>query len=441
MGAIEEKKVEELAALTLLIDRIAMKNKELGFDIKRDFPQLVWVLRDFTLDFETNSAQDYLDKCLEDVATEKVQNEKDLADVKAKNKLRKQIKSCFTNRICMAFGRPANDESVLKNIENEDQIKQEFKDDVDHLMKMITLSITPKTANKSFLTGTVFFRFLEGLVSALNSGETPMLSSAIDRLLASETETKTNKVLASCTQALDSIRERLPISDGDLARRYNDIVFDHQEILRESIMYIASKEVYTKNAKHFIKTMKEKYIELETANTSLRKENTANLISTFEAALPQPNLQVGTGLEDTVTSLKPLYSTYFGSTADRDTLDWSQLSSYLITGLFEQFEGAALRASRHFESQLTALEENLADERDSARRLKLLISELESGMDEMRRGAMLSKERGEMEAEGTKEVEIAVLREKLARAEARFEKEKESQNTYKLVVGCYFLED
>jgi Guanylate-binding protein, N-terminal domain len=433
MGAIEEKKVEELAALTLLVDRIAKKNAELGFDIKRDFPQLLWVLRDFTLDFETNSAQDYLDKCLEDVPSDKVQTEKDLADLKAKNKLRKQIKTCFNNRICLAFGRPANDEDVLKNIESDDQIKKEFKEDVDNLMKLITLSITPKSANKSFLTGSVFFKFLEGLVSALNSGETPMLNSAIDRLLASETENKTAKVLSSCTQALDAIRERLPLSKGDLARRYNDIVFEHLEILRENIMYIASKDVYNKNVKNFIKTMKERYVELEADNLSLRKKNTANLISTFEAALPQPNLQVGTGFEDFVSSLKPLYSTYFGATANRDTLDWSELSNYLISGLFEQFEGAVSRAIRSFSNQQTILDQSLADEKDTVRRLRLQISELETGMDEMRRGAMLTKERGEMETEGAKDVEIAVLREKLARVETKFEKEKESQNNYKRV--------
>lgn len=433
MGAIEEKKIEELAALTLLVNRIAQKNAEIGFDIKRDFPQFLWVLRDFTLDLETNSAQEYLDKCLEDVSTQDVRNEKDLADIRSKNGLRKQIKNCFMNRMCLAFGRPANDETILKNIESDDQIKAEFKADVDDLMKFITLSIHPKTANKSLLTGNIFFKFLEDLISSINSGETPMLNSGIDRLLTNETEIKTKKVLSSCNIALDALKERLPMSDGDLARKFNDIAFEYLELLRENIMYIATRDIYSKNVKLFIKSVKEKYAELEEKNTIMRKQQTTSLISTFEAALPQPRLEVDTGFDNFVTSLKPLFTTYFGTTANRDRLEWSEVSGYLIESLFSQFDGAIARAKLSQENQVANLEHSIEEEKDRNRRLKLQISELEAGLDEVRRGNLIKQERSEMEVESAKDVELKVLREKVAKLEAKMEKEKESQNNFRKV--------
>ena len=52
-----------------MIDRITKRNSELGYDIKADFPDLFWILRDFTLDLDTSTPQDYLEKCLDDVST------------------------------------------------------------------------------------------------------------------------------------------------------------------------------------------------------------------------------------------------------------------------------------------------------------------------------------------------------------------------------------
>lgn len=437
MGAIEENKIEELSALTLLIDRIAQKNSELGFDIRKDFPQLFWILRDFTLDLETNSSQDYLDRCLEDVPTDKVQTEKDLAEIKSKNRLRKQVKNCFRNRTCLSFGRPVNDESILKKIDSDDQIKPEFKDDVDNLMKLLTLSITPKTANKSFLTGSVFFKFLDALISALNSGETPMLNSSVERLLASEAENKTKKIMSSCTLALDAIRERLPMPLGELTRKFNDLVFDYLEILREGISYTASKEMYSKNAKHFIKMVKEKFSELESINTTLIKQRTSSLVSTFESALPPTNLSTGIDFADFTASLKPLYNTYFGATASRDTLDWTELTQYITESLFAQFDGAASRATTSFQSQQAAAEASLQDSKDAYKRLKLAMAEVEAGFEEMKRGRDIDKERVEDMAQDVKDGEIKLLREKLARAEAKYEKEKESQSNFKKVIRRY----
>lgn len=414
-----------------MVDRIAQKNKELGFDIKRDFPKLFWILRDFTLDLESNSAQEYLDKCLEDVPTDKINSEKDLADVKAKNKLRKQIKSCFKNRTCLAFGRPAADENVLKNIENDDQIRPEFKNDVDDLMKLLTISLVPKSANKSFLSGSVFFQFLEVLINELNSGETPMLSSAVERLLASESEEKTRKIFSSCTIALDTLRDRLPMAPSELAKKASDTVLDYQELLREGIGFIASKDVYAKQSKAFLKKTKEKVLELEAYNRTLIQEKTSNLIQSFEHALPPTAGIGGLELNDLAATLRPLYDTNFGSTASSETLDWRRITSFVTESVFAQFEAGAARATAQAANTVANIESNLQAANDANRRLKATIAELETGLDELRRGREIDRERAEDQVADAKDVEIKLLREKLSRLETRIEKEKESQLDYK----------
>lgn len=390
-------------------------------------------MRDFTLDLETNSPQDYLDKNLEDVANDQVQTEKDLMIVKGKNKLRKQIKNCFKNRTCLAFGRPANDEETIKRLDDEDKIKPEFKSDVDHLMKLLTLSILPKSANKRFLTGTVFFKFLDELVKSLNSGETPMLSSAVERLLSSETEQKTRKILASCNIALDAFRERLPMAPAELAKKVSETLFDYLENLREGIAFMTSKDVYAKQSKLFLKNAKEKMAELEAANRVLIKEKTSNLIASFEAALPPATGVTGVEFKDFAASLKPLYNTYFGTTTSHETLDWPTLSQYLTESLFAQFEGAAASATDAFASQQAEAEASIQELRDSNRRLKSTIAELEAGLDEIRRGHEIEKERAEDSVVDAKDVEIKMLRDRLAKLEAKYEKEKESQSNYKKV--------
>lgn len=372
---------------------------------------------------------------MEEVSTEKVQSEKDLSDVKSKNKLRKTIKSCFKNRTCLAFGRPANDESVLKKIDNEDQIRPEFKDDVEDLMKLLTMSILPKSANKSFLTGSIFFKFVDLLLNQLNSGETPVLSSAVERLLSAETETKAKKIIAACSGTLESLRDRFPMNPVELARKAGETIFDYQEVLREGIGFMASKDTYTKYAKSLLKAAKDILTDLEAGNQASIKKSTSELIASFERALPPTTGVAGADLGDFAAAVRPLFSTYF--TGGSRPLDWQHVASYLGESLFSQFEGAAARAASNFASQTAAFEQSLEEAKAANKRIKAAMQETEAGLDELRRGKELDRERSEDLVADAKEQEIRMLRDKLARAEARYEKEKESQQDFRQVLSFH----
>ena len=187
-------------------------------------------------------------------------------------------------------------------------------------MKLMLLSISPKTANKSYLTSKLFFDYLQDIIEIINTGDIPMLNAPIERLLKAETESKTRKIIDEASNELENIRERLPMSENELTSRYTDVIFEHVEKLREQISYIASKEIYSRNLRLLLDSIKEKYSDLDQENRFARSRNTTQLMSTFNSNLPRG---VELPLEDPVSVLRPLYTTYFAATpASVFSHDW-----------------------------------------------------------------------------------------------------------------------
>lgn len=445
MGAIEEKKIEELSALTMLIDRISKKNSELGFDILKDFPQLFWILRDFTLDLETNTPQDYLEKCLAEVPPDTVQTEADLVEIKNKNNMRKTIKQFFKNRTCLTFGRPVSEETILQNVDNDSLIREEFKSDVDNLMKMLTLYISPKTVNKNYLNGRVFFGFLENLVEVLNTGEVPMLNTAVDRLLDAEATEKTKTIINSGIQGMEKIKEKLPVTDLALNHMYNDLILDHLEMLREQVSYMTSKENYSSNLKLFMKTMKDKLVETETENKAIKSQNATNLLNSFSTAMlplktaaPSTFASASEGV-DPINSLKTLVTGYFPKITQEE-MDISALLSPILDQILaysSQVVGGFQDILKHTQEEK---ERDIKEFKDKEKRLKEFSGENDSYAKELEREIELLKEKIQGErsmiekAVESKDVEINILKDKLERATEKLDKEKEGHQVYKKVI-------
>jgi hypothetical protein len=435
VGAIEEKKLEELAALTLMIDRIAKKNHELGFDIQRDFPQLFWLLRDFTLDLDTNTPQDYLDQCLAEV-TPATLSEGAVAEAKTKNKMRKLIKNYFNRRTCLAFCRPTLDEKTLQKIESDDQIKTEFKDEVSDLMQLLIMGAVPKTVNKCYLTGRVFFNFLDTIINALNSGEVPLLSNSVERLLTKEAENKAAQIISSAQETLLALKPKLPLSERELAQKYLEIVSAHLEILREQVSLSSSKETYSHLQKKFLSQLKDSYSMLETENNNVRTKNTSALITNFTNNIPQhPKTATASAAFalDELSPLKPLYTAYFG--VGNSKLDWFTLSNFLMESLFEQFQSIQSRTKTAGGEVVSQLEAELVEAKSRESKLRDRILELEQAVKEADRHAQIIKDRAKEEKASKdadiKDIEIRNLKEKLQKALDKLSQEKESHTMYK----------
>ena len=70
VGVIEERSLDNLAALIQVAEQVHQNNKGQGQNIKEDFPYFIWTLRDFALDLGVGTAEDYLENCLADVPFE-----------------------------------------------------------------------------------------------------------------------------------------------------------------------------------------------------------------------------------------------------------------------------------------------------------------------------------------------------------------------------------
>ena len=161
-----------------------------------------------------------------------------------------------------------------------------------------------------------------------------MLNAPIERLLKAETEIKTRRIIEEANVELESIRERLPMSENELTSRYTDVIFEHVEKLREQVSYIASKDIYSRNLRLLLDSIKEKYNDLDRENKFVRSRNTTQLMTTFNSSLPRG---IELPLEDPVSVLRPLYTTYFSSTpASAFTLDWQKLCIFAVDQMMNQ---------------------------------------------------------------------------------------------------------
>lgn len=402
-----------------MIDSIARKNSELGFDIRADFPQLFWVLRDFTLDLETNTPQDYLDQCL-------LELQSNTPEAKQKNKMRRVIKQYFARRTCLAFGRPAADEKVLRSIESILQISADFNKEVDNLLQLLTLYIAPKTANKSLLTGKLFFAFLQTVIDAINLGEVPLIEGAVDRLLASEAKEKTRRVVNIACSRIERIKDLLPLEEKDLLKRYNDIIFEELEALRDNLHHISSKDMYKRSFNTFLEAVTASFSSISQQNANARQESTNKVLNIVSATFL--NLQDSSLVSE---HLLPLVQS--------GLFDYGKLLTGILTNTDVWLQRTkALRDTKHREKE-DEWEKDKQEFREREQRFKARLADQEEECKELRRS--LEQTRTKIEEERilrereleAKKAEIGMLKERLEREKEKTERERENLAAYKAV--------
>ena len=402
-----------------MIDAIARKNSELGFDIRADFPQLFWVLRDFTLDLETNTPQDYLDQCL-------LELQSTAPEAKQKNKMRRVIKQYFARRTCLAFGRPAADEKVLRAIESNRQISADFNKEVDNLLQLLTLYIAPKTANKSMLTGKLFFAFLQTVIDAINLGEVPLIEGAVDRLLANEAKEKTRRVVNIACSRIERIKDLLPLEEKDLLKRYNDIVFEEFEALRDNLHHVSTKDMYKPSFNAFLEAVAASFSAVAQQNDNARQDSTNKLLNTLSATFL--NLQDSSLVSEHLLPL--LQSGLFdygrllaGILANIDV--WLQRSKALRDTKSREKEEEWEKDKQEFREREQRFKGRLADKEEECKELQRSLEQSRTRIEEER----ILRER-ELEA---KKAEIGMLKERLEREKEKTERERENLAAYKAV--------
>ncbi len=225
--AISEDKIEELSNAANLSKRINIskdKKKNMQLDFGDFFPDLIWVLRDFSLDRGKLSPKEYLEQCLQRVDVRTIEGGE------AKNVCRDIITRNFKHRDCYTLVVPTTDEVKLRNLDNEPQssLRKEFLDQVNRMILSIKDNIKPKKINNIELDGEALFGLLQIYVESINNEENPVILSALENvLLAKAKNISENAYDIFKEQINEKLKDRYPIKENEI---YN-IFFEQQNTL------------------------------------------------------------------------------------------------------------------------------------------------------------------------------------------------------------------
>eukprot|EP01041_Mallomonas_annulata_P003173 gene3173-6258_t len=243
-GSIDETAIGNLSfisQLTTLISISKEKNKiHHANDYIQYFPDLFWVLRDFSLDLSLEdgtqiSPSQYLEQCLQiqrdpinTTSNSTSTSSSNNTPLSERNRVRQILTSYFPSRHCTALIRPTTDEEILQNVNNVplDSLRKEFILGLSELKNSIQSHLKPKTVNGSILNGTMFSTLLEGYTNAINKGNIPTISTAWEFVSRNECKDAMETSIEVYTQHMEATctMDKLPVEDAEIKILHQDAV-------------------------------------------------------------------------------------------------------------------------------------------------------------------------------------------------------------------------
>lgn len=213
-GTLDSNAISKLSFVVQLTRHIHVrargnKDEDSGTEFASFFPSLIWVLRDFAVKLERDgrkiSAREYLEHALKD--------EDGLSEeAEARNVTRRLLRTFFPERDCVCMFRPVADEKALANLPNVpyEDLRVEFRTSLELLKRKVDDATTrrSKALYGKALNGSMFVSLAGAYVEALNSGATPTIASAWDRVVAQETEAALRKSLDTYSSTFQSLRKQ-----------------------------------------------------------------------------------------------------------------------------------------------------------------------------------------------------------------------------------------
>ena len=177
VGTIDENALNSLSFVLNLSKKMA------GNEIV--FPELVWILRDFSLQLQNEygqqiSSNDYLELVLN--SSSDTQNK---TSDEAKNKIRSTIKSFFQKRRCFTLIRPTIDEYKIQELKDED-LRPDFMEQIINLKNSVLGNVKPKKFSNNDLEGQALINMIEGFVQQINQGAVPQVKDLFTNICISE---------------------------------------------------------------------------------------------------------------------------------------------------------------------------------------------------------------------------------------------------------------
>jgi len=201
-GSLDETSLSDLATLTSVAQGISQDS-----DMWQP-PELVWVLRDFSLKLQGDdgvdiSAAEYLERAL-------------CEERYGKGEVRKTLKSFFLQRTLFPMVRPSNEETDLQNLSNVKtaDLRPEFQKQLENFRNLIkNIAVNPKRIGGISLNGQALVKLAVASVASVNEGNAPSIQTTFDFLQEKRSREYEEEALADLVTQARSIKDRLPCSD------------------------------------------------------------------------------------------------------------------------------------------------------------------------------------------------------------------------------------
>lgn len=218
--------------LTQVIQTKSTETNSDGSSLAQFFPSFLWIVRDFTLKLVDDKGQkitssQYLENCLKS-------QEGFSESIASKNRIRDLIRSFFRDRDCLTMVRPAEDEEVLRDLSRQplSALRPEFQKQITTFKSKVLAGTRPKQMMGRTLNGEMMVTLIRSYTGALNSGGVPVISSAWERVVATQCQEAKNAALAAydgvmtlnLQQAAKKLHtsDLLPIPEAELGIAHQD---------------------------------------------------------------------------------------------------------------------------------------------------------------------------------------------------------------------------
>ena len=363
------------------------------------FPNLMWVVRDFTMDLKTMGAngrsltpQDYLNRAFED---ENGVNQ----TVSDKNNIRRMLRTVFPKKDCMTLVLPVSGgERELHELPSTpwSDLRDEFKRGIKRLKKKLFSTIQPKMLYGKQLNGPMFLELSKSYVEAMNKpGGVPTISSAWERVVTAQCDKGMRLAMSAYENAMTQNergeRTNMPVvfDEEELMARHNEVYKNATDILRKQIETVAMTRMVKDTMEKFGTNVQTRWEKIKKKNAENSEEHCKELIEELtqdappgapsaSASVPLAPAAASSPLREERAPSKPANSGLIGTKLRRvqkacdhtvkaykerarGPAKWEVLQNYLLGTVLKQMKDTAVEAAASEQTKLSETRRELKE--------------------------------------------------------------------------------
>lgn len=210
-GTIDENALTNLSTYVNMAKKLRLKDdskEEDGLDesVLEQFPQFLWVVRDFSLRMVNDHGEPVTSKQYLESALTQVKGNTDAAETK--NKIRRTLNYFFRNRDCVTMVRPAEVEADLQNLDNlpDKYIREEFLQQAELIRKKVLKKVKPKMFNGSTVDSEALLFLANRYAESINQGKLPSIDGAWNYVM----KEKAQELSRECVSKVEELYQKDP---------------------------------------------------------------------------------------------------------------------------------------------------------------------------------------------------------------------------------------